>query len=106
VKITLTLKIESSRIPETVIADVQSVLLDPDVGLFGANAIQIGQAIYQSQIYAVCMQVSGVLAVHGLEFWINDGIGFTLDTHYRHDPGEGRFYQLLLTNLNLPWEVS
>lgn len=106
VKITLTLKIESSRIPETVVAAVQSVLLDPDVGLFGANAMQIGQAIYQSQIYAVCMQVSGVLAVHGLEFWINDGIGFTLDTHYRHDPGEGRFYQLLLTNLNLPWEVS
>ena len=106
VKITLTLKIESSRVPETVIAAVQSVLIDPDVGLFGANTMQIGQAIYQSQIYAVCMQVSGVLAVHGLEFWVNSGVGFNLDTHYRHDPNEGRFYQLLLTDLTLPWEVG
>lgn len=106
VKISLTLKIESNRIPETVIAAVQSVLLDPDIGLFGANAMQIGQVIYQSQIYAVCMQVSGVIAVHGLEFWVKSDIGFTLDSHYRHDPGEGRFYQLLLTDLNLPWEVN
>jgi hypothetical protein len=107
VKITLTLKIESSRIPETVIAKVQSVLIDPEIGLFGTNAIQIGQAIYQSQIYAVCLQVAGVLAVHGLEFYVNQGTGFILDSHYRHDPGEGRFYQLLdIKDLSLPWEVG
>jgi hypothetical protein len=104
IRVSLTLRIEASRIPETVIAAAQDALLNPDNGLFGANAIQIGQAIYQSQIYAVCMKVPGVLAVHGLEFWINFGIGFTLDTHFRHDPGEGRFY--LLTNLSLDWEVG
>lgn len=106
IKINLTLRIESSRIPEMVVAEVQKVLLNPDTGLFGANAIQIGQAIYQSQIYAACMQVSGVLAVHGLNFWIDSGSGFILDTNYRHDPDEGKFYQLLLTNLSLPWEVG
>lgn len=106
IKITLTLRIESSRIPDTIVAEVQKVLLNSDTGLFGANAIQIGQAIYQSQIYAACMQVSGVSAVHSLKFWIDSGWGFILDTNYRHDPDEGRFYQLLLTNLSLPWEVG
>lgn len=68
VQLTLTLQIEATRIPETVMAAVKEALLNPDTGLFGTNVMQIGQAIYQSQIYATCMQVPGVLAVHRLGF--------------------------------------
>jgi len=106
VQLTLTAQIESTRIPETVMATVKDALLHPDTGLFGTNVVQIGQAIYQSQIYATCMQLPGVLAVHSLQFFLNPGTGFTLDSNYRHDPGEGRFYQLSETNLYLNWEVG
>ncbi|MBG1269467.1 baseplate J/gp47 family protein [Nostoc sp. WHI] len=102
VQLTLTLRIEAARIPEIVIAAVQDVLLHPDNGLFGVNAVQIGQAIYQSQIYATCMQVPGVLAVHGGKFQINSSI----DVHYRHDPGEGKFYHLPAANLTLYWKAG
>lgn len=102
VKLTLTLRIEATRIPEIVIAAVHDALLHPDNGLFGVNAVQIGQAIYQSQIYATCMRVPGVLAVHGWEFRINSN----LDSHYRHDPGEGKFYQLPAANLTLYWKAG
>jgi hypothetical protein len=68
--------------------------LDPDRGLFGSNTVRIGQSVYQSQIFAACLQVSGVLAVHGLRFFKDSGSGFALDIPYRHDPGEGKFYQL------------
>jgi hypothetical protein len=106
VQLILTLQIEASRIPETVRAAVKAALLEPDTGLFGINAVQIGQAIYQSQIYATCMQISGVLAVPSLQFFLPLGTEFILDSHYRHDPGEGRFYQLSETNLYLYWEVG
>ncbi|PZV11715.1 MAG: hypothetical protein DCF22_13830 [Leptolyngbya sp.] len=106
VQLTLTAQIESTRIPETVMATVKDALLHSDTGLFGTNVVQIGQAIYQSQIYATCMQLPGVLAVHSLQFFLNPGTGFTLDSNYRHDPGEGRFYQISETNLYLNWEVG
>lgn len=106
VQIALTLQIEATRIPEIVEAAVKVALLHPNTGLFGINAIQIGQAIYQSQIYSTCLQVPGVLAVRRLRFRIRRGSRFLLDSRYRHDPGEGRFYQLLETDLQLNWEVK
>jgi hypothetical protein len=106
VKIALTLQIEASQIPEIVEAAVKNLLLHSDTGLFGINAIQIGQAIYQSQIYSTCLQVPGVLAVRSLKFHIERDSNFILDHDYRHDPGEGKFYQLLETYLQLNWEVK
>jgi predicted phage baseplate assembly protein len=47
-------------------AAVRAALIDPAAGLFGAGVVQIGQAFYDSQIYAACRAVPGVLAVHSL----------------------------------------
>jgi hypothetical protein len=105
IQINLSVQIEPTYAPPPVLRGVRNVLLDSDRGLFGTNNMQIGQSVYQSQIFATCLQVPGVLAVHGLQFWIDSGSGFGLDPPYRHDPGEGKFYQLATENLNLTAEV-
>ena len=64
----LTLMLNPRYDEPTVMSAVQTALLDPDSGLFGANAVGIGQAYYDSQIYAACLAVPGVDAVHGLSF--------------------------------------
>jgi hypothetical protein len=89
---------------DTVRAAVYSALLDPDDGLFGVNQVGIGQIFFDSQIYAVCLAVPGVAAVHDLEFttvvrfrprivWrplpIQDACG-----QNRRDPGAGNYYFL------------
>lgn len=101
IKLILNLRIDSSYVTTTVVAAVMTALLDADTGLFGINAIGISQSIYQSQIYATCQSVAGVIAVHGLQFWATTGNEFILDSRYRHDPGEGKFYQLSVGNLTI-----
>ncbi len=49
-------------------AALHDALLDPDLGLFGANVVAIGQVFYDSQVYAVCLAVPGVEAVQSLSF--------------------------------------
>ena len=51
----------------TVLAALHKALADPAAGLFGSNVVQIGQAFYDSQIYAACLAVPGVQAVHSLQ---------------------------------------
>jgi hypothetical protein len=53
---------------DSVIAAVRAALIDPDQGLLGLNVVQIGEAIYDSQIYAACLGVAGVQAVLSLSF--------------------------------------
>ena len=48
-------------------AALQTALADPNLGLFGSAVVQIGQAFYDSQIYAACLAVPGVQAVHSLQ---------------------------------------
>lgn len=105
IRLNLSVRIEPTYAPKPVLTMVTSALLDRDTGLFGAN-MQIGQSIYQSQIYAVCLRVPGVVAVYGLQFLKSSGSGFVLDTPYRHDPGEGKFYHLSPENLRLTAEVA
>ncbi len=106
IRLNLSLKIEQTYAPKPVLAAVRTALLDADTGLFGINAARIGQSIYHSQICAACLQVPGVMAVHGLMFLKSSDSEFKLDTSYRHDPGEGKFYQLSTENLMLTAEVA
>ena len=87
-------------------AAVQSALLDPDAGLFGVNAVQIGRPVYESEIFAACLAVPGVLAVHGLQVYRAAGSGFVLQSGFRTDPGEGKFFQLAPADLVLSTEVA
>jgi hypothetical protein len=101
IQLNLSLQIDPTYLAVKVIANTKLVLLAPDRGLFGIEAIRIGQSIYQSQIYAACMSVPGVMAVRALEFYLQAGSSWRIENIYRHDPGEGRFYQLQLDNLNI-----
>lgn len=99
VSLSLTLQIDLKYIKEDVIKFVRTALLEANQGLFGNNKIQIGASIYDSQIYATCLSVSGVKAVHVLKFSVNTNDSFVIEDKYRHDPGEGKFYQLSAENL-------
>jgi predicted phage baseplate assembly protein len=68
VSLTVSLVIDSRRNNQPVLNAVRIALLDPDNGLLGLNALEIGQPIYDSQLYAACVAVPGVLAVKRLEF--------------------------------------
>ena len=48
-------------------AAVSSALIDPDLGLIGANVVQIGQSIWRSQVEKACLSAPGAVAVHDLE---------------------------------------
>jgi predicted phage baseplate assembly protein len=66
--VTLTYLRDPRYADATVKSRLHAALIDPDNGLFGVNAVGIGQAFYDSQIYAACLAVSGVTAVHNLQF--------------------------------------
>jgi hypothetical protein len=104
IRLQLSVQIDSIYGPDPVLAQVKTALLDTDQGLFGLRNTRIGQSIYQSQIYAACLSVPGVMAVHGL--MVLKESNFNLDTRFRHDLGEGKFYQLTTANLILTPEVA
>jgi hypothetical protein len=105
IKLSLSIKMDPRRLAADVIASVRTALIDPDAGLFGRNVVRIGQFVYHSQICAACLSVPGVLAVHAMVFLAQKGNDFAFDPpDFRHDPGEGGFFQLLDQNLNVSTE--
>jgi predicted phage baseplate assembly protein len=106
--ISLTYVRDPRRADDTLRQGLHAALLDPDKGLFGVNVIGIGEAVFDSQIYAACLAVTGVVAVEGLAvrtgprfrpffgrrfvFRGRTPVGVAIPcTGERHDPGEGRF---------------
>jgi hypothetical protein len=101
IALSLTVVRDSRRDEQTVKAAVHAALLDPDTGLFGVNIVGIGQAFYDSQIYATCLAVPGVKAVHSLQFSsaaaasiVSRPAVLALCRDHRHDPGEGGYFFL------------
>jgi hypothetical protein len=105
------LQIDYLRDPRYAQADVEAALttalLDPDTGLLGANVLGIGQVVYDSQIAAVCMSVTGVVVVASLIFSIPRPrfVPFILrrgggqlsngsSSGVRHDPGTGNYFSV------------
>jgi hypothetical protein len=70
--LSLTIVYNPQYIATTVQAAVQTALVDPDVGLLGLNVVGIGQVFYDSQVYAACLAVPGVVAVHSLVFTVTN----------------------------------
>jgi predicted phage baseplate assembly protein len=66
--LSLTIVFEPRREPKTVLDAVHNALVYPDKGLFGVNVVHIGEVFYDSQVYAACLAVPGVVAVHSLNF--------------------------------------
>ena len=97
VALSLAVHADPARDPAAVQGGVAAALCDAQTGLFGAQRVRIGQPIFNSEIEAACLRVPGALAVHALRFFV----GGMEDTTEPHDPGEGRFFQLAPTDLNL-----
>jgi hypothetical protein len=62
----LTVVYDPRHFPEVVQDAVRTALVDADTGLFGLNVVTIGQVFYDSQIYAACLAIPGVVSVHSL----------------------------------------
>ena len=118
-QLTMTLSLTYLQDPRyqdaTVLRALQTVLTDVDTGLFGINVIGIGQVFYASQIYAACLAVHGVMAIHDLSFgplrqrfrslvlqprFVLAGAAAPC-TSERYDPGAGRYYAVPVENLQL-----
>jgi hypothetical protein len=121
-KLQLTLILSPKYDQPTVVNAVQSALLDPDSGLLGTNVVGIGQVYYDSQIYAACLAVPGVEAVHGLSFSQPSQFSFEfrffvpvtrllvagcLDDQ-RHDPGNGNYFYVPndQQHFQISWQVA
>jgi hypothetical protein len=128
----MTLVVDPSFVATDVLAAVTAALIDPDQGLLGANVIEIGESIWQSQVYQSCLSVSGTVAVHNLQFMrklvplvfsfrrsflsekalppkltpIFRPVTVCNCQDFRADPGEGGFFQLAAADLTISTEVA
>jgi hypothetical protein len=106
--ISLTYVRDARYLDEIVSGALHAALLDPDSGLFGVNAVGIGEAFYNSQIYAACLTVSGIIAVQDLSVQVGNRLTPLLSARpirrgrqplgvaapssgERHDPGIGNY---------------
>ena len=89
VSLTVSLVIDPRRNDQSVLDAVRAAILDQDKGLLGLNVLEIGQPIYDSQLYAVCIAVPGVLAVKRLEF-SSAGSPKQFGLYNRPSPSTGR----------------
>ena len=131
VELTLTLEVDVDRVPDQVQAAVTAALLDPMKPPFGTSVVQIGDVVYNSQIYDACLDVPGVVGVRGLRFRVAPpsvqpvrrprGPGFS-DVHVfdpvarvhlwafehteRHAPGDDRFYLVRAEQLHLSTVIA
>ncbi len=101
IQLYLTVLVDPKYDTPTVQAGVTAALIDAQNGLFGAS-IGIGQTIYDSQIYQICLSVAGAVAVHALQFVI----GGVVDTSEMHSPGVGKFFQLTNDQLFISTEAA
>jgi hypothetical protein len=67
----LTVLTDPRRDAGAVVAAVRSALIDPDAGVLGLNVVGIAEPIYNSEVYAACMAVPGVSAVHSLSLQVS-----------------------------------
>lgn len=111
--IMLTLIVDPRRKQEDVLAAVRTALLDEDSGLFGTNAVRIGQIFWDSDIYSTCIGVPGVVAVHGLKVQIGNKWkaykkwkAGKFVPNPKHDPGEGKYFTLNEDRLSVSAEVA
>jgi hypothetical protein len=106
--ISLTYVRNARYLDEIVNGALHAALLDPDSGLFGINTVGIGEAFYDSQIYAACLTVPGIVAVQDLSVQVGNRLTPLLTARpirrgrqplgvaapcsgERHDPGIGNY---------------
>jgi len=102
VALTIALVFTPGMDPKTIAAAVTTALADPQVGLFGAWNLNVGQRVYRSQIEAATLGVLGAVAILSLTFSTSSS---TLAGSI-FDPGEGNFFTLDPSDINLTTEAD
>jgi hypothetical protein len=75
---------------DAITAGVRTAVADPQTGLFAPSRLPIGQAVFDSQIEAACLSVSGTVAIAASLFWAAGAA----HPGPVHAPGTGAFYAL------------
>ena len=101
ISLTLQLVIIAGVDVPTLEAAVTTALCDPTVGLFSPPQIAIGQILFDSNIEAVLQSVTGIIALAASTF----SIAGVTDPGPLHNPGEGCFFSLDPSDLNLSTET-
>jgi hypothetical protein len=101
----LTVRLKAGYQVEVVKPLLYAALLDDDVGFFGKNVTRIGQTVFRSQIYAVCLNVEGTDWVRNFELWPR-GATFGFPDDYRFYAGEGDYFRLDPADLHLNVEAA
>jgi predicted phage baseplate assembly protein len=96
VAVVLLVLVDPAYDPAIVAAAVRAAFLDPDTGLFGANRLGVGDAIFHSAMSAACINCEGALALRGTAVVAYDiaAQSIVLLPGPRFDPGEGAFFNL------------
>jgi hypothetical protein len=89
--------------PDVIGPQVVSALVG-DGGLFSPDRIRIGEPLYDSQIYAACLGVTGTAAVRDLV--LLDVAAAAPLSGVRHEPGEGGFFTATALDIHLTLEVE
>jgi hypothetical protein len=100
VTLTLALIVTPGMDPNAITANVSTALCDPLAGLFSPVGIGIGQGLFDSNIEEVVLAVSGVIAIASSQFAANG----LVDANPLHLPGEGSFFSLVQSDLDLSTE--
>lgn len=112
VKISATLILAPNADPATVQANATNALagqgsglfvLDPNSGSPGVYILGIGQAVFDSQIYAA-LKVAGVQSVAGYAFSfqvVSPSGSWQTCGRQRHDPQSGNYFAVALSNLSI-----
>jgi hypothetical protein len=75
-------------------AALTSALCDAQNGLFSSTYLGIGHALFDSQIEAACLAVTGVVGIQSATFVVNNAV----ESGPLHNPGEGAYYSLSASN--------
>jgi hypothetical protein len=102
VTLSLTLIITPGWDADTIKAAVKAALADPDIGLFSANNLPVGQQVFDSQIEQAVLSVSGTVAVKASDF----NVGGIDDPGPLHIPGEGGYFDLDADSINVITEAD
>jgi hypothetical protein len=125
VTLSLTFLFDPRYDPTLLQAAIGNALTGSDASLFGTSGMPIGQVVYDSQIEASCLAIPGVTAVHDLSFttpervlpiifrpsrarlWqLTPGATALPCPGHQHNPGNGNYFVLSASNLNLTPGVS
>lgn len=103
IALTFTLAHDAAFDPDVIGAQVMTALVG-DAGLLSPGRIRIGDALYDSQIYAACLAVPGTIAVRNLV--IANATTGALLAGVRHAPGEGKFFTAGTADIHLTLEAE